>query len=167
MSTRELSVLGVLATIAAPYAAGHVISEAEAKALNQTRAENISNSVRKAVGELADLTDEAGKPAFSPEAAAKAVALITEFDASYVFSLRAAGGGSRVAVDPVEKEATAIAKAYVTEQIKAKGKSVKDYDKDKFAALVAQVASAEKTRALAKKRVEERQKIASGLDLEI
>ena len=44
MSQKTITIQGVEFTVASPYAEGHTITEAEAKALNQVRAENIRNN---------------------------------------------------------------------------------------------------------------------------
>lgn len=163
MSTKTLTIYGLSAEIAAPYAEGHTITAAEAKVLNQTRAENISNNVRKAVGEL-----RAEDGSFSAEAQAKALELIAAADSTYVFTLANAGSGRKV-VDPIEREALSIAKAGLTAKLKERGETVKGYDEKNgegaFASKVAEVAQREDVRKVAAKRVKERQAAAEGFDI--
>ena len=161
----QLSILGLDFEISAPYAEGHVCTPAEARTLNQTRKENISNALRKKIDELkTDITAEDGtvSKAFTAEAASQAAAIVAEFDATYVFS-SGATGSTKAPVDPVEKEALVIAKAKVTEAILKKGLKVKDYDKEAFNAKVAEVAAMPKVIAEAQRRIKQR----ANLDLDV
>lgn len=163
MSTKTLTIYGLSAEISAPFVEGHVMTAAEAKALNQTRTENISNNVRKAVGAL---RSEDGT--FTAENTEKALAAIAEADAKYVFTLANAGSGRKV-VDPVEREAVAIAKAGLTAKLKERGETIKGYDEKNgegaFAAKVAEVAEREDVRKVAAKRVKERQNATGDFDI--
>lgn len=159
MSQKTVKIAGALFTLTAPYAEGHSLTAAEAKALNQVRAENIGNNVRKKIEEMkgeGDWTDA------TLQTAAEHVASI---DASYVFNLTNIGGGKKSA-DPVEAEATKIAKERVATALKNAGKTLKDVDKDKLAAKVAEVAAREDVMKLARKRVEERSKAAGDINLD-
>lgn len=140
MSQKEITIGGAIVSVSQPYAAGHVMNEAEAKSLNQTRSENISNNCRKFVAELND--GSAKVPAFTDDALAAIAAHVSEYDAGYEFTLASAGGG-RKPVDPLEKECIAIAKNYVTGKIRESGKMVKDYEKEQIAEMVAKVAANE------------------------
>ena len=44
---KTISISGQAFDVSTPYAAGHTLTEAEAKVLNQTRAENIGNNFRR------------------------------------------------------------------------------------------------------------------------
>ena len=159
MSQKTVKIAGALFTLTAPYAEGHPLTTAEAKALNQVRAENIGNNVRKKIEEMkgeGDWTDA------TLQTAAEHVASI---DASYVFNLTNIGGGKKSA-DPVEAEATKIAKERVATALKNAGKTLKDVDKDKLAAKIAEVAAREDVMKLARKRVEERSKAAGDINLD-
>ena len=149
----NLTILDLSFDIAAPYAEGHVINAAEAKTLNQTRKENISNALRKQIDAL---RSEDGS--YTADAQAQAAALVAKYDAEYAFSI-SAGGSTRESLSPVEKEARAIARTKVNEAIQAKGIKIKDYDKTAYEAKVLEVASNPKVIALAEKRVAERAKI--------
>lgn len=163
MTTKTLTIFGQAFEISAPYAEGHVCTAAEAKTLNQTRTENISNNVRKKVAELRS-ADES----FTPEALQKAAALIAKADAEYVFTLTNAGAGRKV-VDPVEKEARAIAKAGLTAKLKERGMTPKTYDEANgegaFEAKVEQAAAREDVIKAAKKRIAERKNALAGMDI--
>jgi hypothetical protein len=115
-STTEITIQGLPFSVDLPYKAGAVtLSEGEANALNQTRAENLRNNfapkVRKAIEEYRK-TNNLAENAEVPVTALDHDALIAEFEAyakDYEFSTRAGGGGSRVPTDPVGREAYRIA----------------------------------------------------------
>ena len=52
MSTKNIMIAGVTFAILAPYAAGHTLTEAEARVLNQTRSENIRNNQAETVKKM-------------------------------------------------------------------------------------------------------------------
>lgn len=159
MQTREVTIAKHTFTVSLPFAEGHVLTEGEAKALNQTRTENISNSLRKKLTDL--LGDEA-----TAEQIAEAQAMVAELDAAYTFTVANASGGRRV-TDPLEKECKAVARAYISQQLKEAGKSVKEMGKEWMDEKIELVASNEKIIALAKKRIAERAKLAESVDLEL
>lgn len=157
--TKTISIAGQAFEVSAPYAAGHTLTEAEAKVLNQTRAENIGNNfrvqVKKAIedGKLDDVK-----------------AAIAEYDAKYEFSMTVA----RTPIDPVEAEAFRIAKEYVKGKITEKyGVTLKKYfetegNEAKYEAAVEKTAMQEETLKEAKKRVAAKKKtLALGDDLEV
>jgi hypothetical protein len=141
-----------------PYAAGHTLTEAEAKTLNQVRSENIGNNLRDKIKELI----EAGK-------LADAQALVAERDASYEFTL-AQVGASRV-LDPVEKEARSLAKEIVKAKLAEKGLKftvapdgeTKESWAEKMEANVEKFAASEQVLAEAKKAVAAKQKRMANL----
>lgn len=159
MQTREVTIAKHAFTVSLPFEAGHTLTEGEAKALNQTRTENISNSLRKKLTDL--LGDEP-----TAEAIAEAEAMVKELDASYEFTVANASGGRRVS-DPLEKECRAVARAYITQQLKEAGKTVKEMGKDWMDEKIELVASNEKIIGLAKKRIAERAKLAESVDLNL
>lgn len=145
---KEISIAGEVFVVSAPYAEGHVLTAAEAKVLNQTRAENIGNNFRKAVKDAlavegADLTKVRDE-------------LIT-YDGAYEFTMT---NTSRTPVDPIEAEAIAIAREHVRAKIQAKGefKTIKAYvavegNQEKYDNAVEKVATQTNILAEAKKRV--------------
>jgi len=122
--------------------------------LNQVRAENIGNNLREKIKELV----EAGK-------VAEAQALVAEKDATYVFTMASVGGTSRT-LDPVEKEALAIAKEIVKAKLAEKGLKwnvapegeTKESWAEKLQANVEKFAAAEQVMAEAKKAVAAKKK---------
>lgn len=154
--TKQITIQGVEFTVSAPYAEGHQISEAEAKALNQVRSENIRNNQAKLV--------KAAKEEFGEELSEDIIAdlqnQITAYDEGYEFTLASVGGGRKTR-DPYEAEALKIARDAVTAKIKDTGKRVKDYDKDALNAKIAEIAERDAVKKAAKKAVDERNKLAS------
>lgn len=152
MATKELSIHGEKFTVNAPYAEGHTINAAEAKTLNQTRGENIANNFRSQVRDALDGKGE------GLDAVRQAFA---SYDQEYTFAM---GGGTRVSMDPVEREAISIAKASLKELIREqKGMSVKDYlaiegNQDKYDANVEKISTKDEVLKVARKRVADKKK---------
>lgn len=149
---KTITIAGSQFEVSTPYEAGHQITEAEAKALNQVRSENIRNNMAKAVKES------------TPEEAAQKVA---EYDRNYEFTLANAGGGAR-SMDPIEREARSIAREAIKAALAKKGEKIKDKDPEVVEAKVAEVAAKPDVIKLAKKRVEDKKKAvdAAGVDLD-
>lgn len=102
--SKEITIAGQTFTVSQPYAAGHVVTEAEAKALNQVRSENIRNNMAAKVKAATEGTAKEGEPT-----AANIVQYVADYDANYEFTLASVGGGKR-STDPVEVEAMRIAR---------------------------------------------------------
>lgn len=96
---KTVTIAGASFDITVPYAAGHVLTEAEAKHLNQTRHENVRNNTAKKVKELVDAGDLTG-----------AAKIVADYDASYEFTIANVGAPK---LDPIEREARAIAKELI------------------------------------------------------
>jgi len=88
-----------------PYVAGHVLNDAEAKALNQVRSENIGNNLRSAVKEAKEKAEKGDANAMTELRTA-----VAEYDREYTFAL---GGTPARKLDPVEREARNIANEYL------------------------------------------------------
>ncbi len=146
-------IAGVAFEISQPYAAGHTLTEAEAKALNQVRSENIGNNVREKVKELLAANDEAG-----------AKALVSEKDSGYEFTLAQVSASAKL--DPIEREARNIAKEIVKAKLAEKGLKItvvpEGYDKDTWAAKIDEniekIAGQEAVLKEAKKAVDSKRK---------
>jgi hypothetical protein len=160
--TKEITVQGIIVTVSAPYLAGHVVTEAEAKALNQVRAENIGNNVRKAIQDLIEAAG--GKDNLSDEDREEAQAIVAAKDDAYQFTLASVGGG-REPADPLGKECRAVAKAWLSGKLKEKGITQKQYaeqhGEDAFMSKVAEFADHPEIVAVAKKNLETRGGLAS------
>lgn len=153
MPVKSLTVLGLTVDIEVPYSEGHVLNASEASVLNQTFTENVRNNTAKVVKEKLAAGDTAG-----------ATAVITEYAAKYTFNERTATTAVSRKMDPVEKEALAIAKAKVLQALEAKGVKVKDVNADELKAKIAEVAKNPKVILAAEAEVASRAKRMSKLD---
>lgn len=152
MTAHETSV-----TLDAPYVAGHVMNEAEAYVLNQTWLENVRNNTGPRV-----------KKARETDPNADVAAIILEYAKTYVFNLRTASTAVKRTVDPVEREARVIAKELIRKKVEASNAKLKDIDKDKLEAKIAEVAARPEVLEQAKKVISARNKASSALgDIEV
>jgi hypothetical protein len=157
---KSIKVQGVTVEVSQPYAEGHKITEAEARSLNQTRAENIANNKRK---QIKDMLDAEGATEESVQSAAQA--LITEYDKEYEFTLASVGGGSVSKLDPVTKEARVIARNWIAGKLKEQGITQKAYleanGDDAIKNKIAELAENEQIVKLAKENIKKRESLAS------
>ena len=155
--SKTISISGNPFEISTPYAEGYVINAAEAKALNQTRAENIGNNFRDAVKKALEAPEGPARD----EAFAKVSADLVAYDAAYVFSM---SGTPRTPIDPTEAEAFRIAKEVVKGAINKKyGVTLKAYlategNQEKYDAAVEAKAAQEDVIKEAKRRVASKKK---------
>lgn len=166
MDTKAVVIAGNQFTLPVPFLAGMVLTEGQAKALNQTYHENIRNNWAAKVKELGD--------APASDALSEMQKKITEYANEYEFPV---AGTPRAPVDPVEREANAIAKSFVKDKLAEKGytfkKGPEDMDAEAWAervnANIEKVAADERILKMAKKRVEEKKKgiaaLAADLDV--
>lgn len=156
--TKEITIAGHSFPVSQPYAAGHVITEAEAKALNQVRAENVRNNTAAKVKAAMEGTAKDGDPT-----AENIAEFVAKYDAEYVFTLASVGGG-RKPTDPVEVEALRIARATFADWAAGKKLTVKaikeKIGEEAYEAKIAEIAEREDTVKEAKRRVTARQKAA-------
>ena len=158
MNVKTITIADHEFSVSQPYAEGHVVTEAEAKALNQVRAENIRNNmaskVKLAFGEAP--TEEVN--------ASTIEALVAEYDAAYVFTLASVGAGKRP-TDPVEVEAIKIARGLFSDFCASKGFTVKAVREkigdDSYNARLAELAQRENVLKEAKRRIKVRTENAS------
>jgi hypothetical protein len=151
---KTINIYGELFELTSPYSAGNTIGEAEAKALNQTRAENIANNFRKDV--------KTALASGSAENLSKLRGEIAAYDASYEFRL---DGAPRTPVDPVEREAWNIARDQIKAQIAASGRKLKEFTKEQLEEAYEMYSQDEEVLKLAKSRVNQLKK-AAGASLE-
>jgi hypothetical protein len=150
MTKKSITIQGLDFEVSTPYAEGHVITEAEAKALNQTRLENIRNNMARVI------KTEQGDAETLPDGAYETLKTkLAEYDAAYVFTLASVGGG-RKATDPVDVEALRIARSEISRQLHAAGRKVKEIDPEAYANALATMADKPAVRKLAEKNVKER-----------
>lgn len=159
--SKTISILGVDVEISTPYAAGHVLTEAEAKSLNQTRCENIGNNFRKAI-KAAQEGAEGAKPLD------QVLAELAEYDATYAFTMGSTGT-SRSSMTPLEREANRVAKQWLVGKLKAQNSSMKAYTDEKGEEFVkgkiAEIAATDAIQAVAKKNLANAQKGAESLEV--
>lgn len=135
--------------VSAPYVAGYTLNEAEARALNQTRAENIANNFRKRIKAAVD--GVALKEGAAIESLDAVRADFAKYDTEYTFSMPSVGRGEPI--DPLEREAYRLARELVRKAIAAQGKKLKEIDEDKLEAKIAEVAATEGVVKEAKRRL--------------
>ena len=157
--TKEITIAGKTFPVPQPYVAGAVITEAEAKALNQVFAENIRNNTASKVKAAVEGTAKEGEPT-----ADTIEAFVAEYAGSYVFTLASVGGG-RKSSDPAEVEALRIARGmfadHCTLKLKATVKAVKEkIGEEAYEAKIAEIAAREDILKEAKRRVKMRQAAA-------
>lgn len=158
MSTKEITISGHLFPISQPYLEGHAITEAEAKALNQVRAENVRNNMASKVKAASEGTAKEGEPTIDTIAEA-----VAAYDATYIFSLASVGGG-RKSSDPTEVEALRIARGMFADWASSKKLTVKAIKEkigdEAYDAKLAEMAERDDVVKEAKRRVKARQAAA-------
>ena len=168
---KTIQIAGVNFEAPFKYAEGHGLTAVEAKALNQTRFENLRNNFASTVKASVE-----GKEGALPQD--QLAAKFAEYEASYDFATPGTGTGT-ARLDPIEKEAISLARDIVKQALAAKGRSynppkeASEDEKAKFkadiAAAVERVAAKDEVVAQAKKNVAARSKsidaITAGLDL--
>lgn len=163
--TKAKIIAGESFQVSQPYAAGHTLTEVEAKVLNQVRSENIGNNLRELVKEALEAREKGDNSKY--DALAEAVA---KYDAEYTFTSGGGGGVSRK-LDPVEREAKSLAEAYVREDLRKKGRTWKQVPEGlseeewiaKRDAVVEQLMASEGILKLAKQRVSQKTKVADAI----
>lgn len=146
--TKQILIAKTPFTVSEPYAEGHVLTEMEARVLNQVRAENIGNNFRKAV-------DDCLKGVANAKSMETIQAEFAEYDKTYSFTAVRRTAAARLS--PLDAEALRLAKAWIVGQLKAANKTLKAYvdekGKDAFEAKMAEVAATADIQALAKKNL--------------
>lgn len=156
--SKEITIAGQTFPVSQPYLAGHAITEAEAKALNQVRAENVRNNTASKVKAAMEGTAKEGEPTSENIAA-----YVASYDESYVFTLASVGGG-RKSSDPVELEAARIARGIFADWAASKKSTVKAIKEkigdEAYDGKIAEIAEREDIVKEAKRRVKARQSAA-------
>lgn len=160
-SRRNVIIQGTEFNLPEPFAAGHVLTEGEASAMNQLFAENIGNNFRAKIKAAKDGVEGAVMPTQED---------LDTYAADYEFGVRQSAG-PRTPVDPIEKEMHKLASEAVKRSMEAKGIKLKAVGQEKFNEKVESVLAneqyAEALRAQATKIVKARQNTALGeLDLD-
>lgn len=155
---KEITVQGMSMPVMQPYAAGHQVSEAEAKALNQVRAENVANNLRK---HFKQMIEDAGGES-TPEVEKAARKMFAEYDKQYEFTLATASGASTLS--PLEKECRRLARGLISDKLREAGVTQKAYleknGEDALKIKIAELAEHPKIVETAKANLEERAKLA-------
>lgn len=103
--SKPLNILDIDFEVSQPYSAGHTLTDAEAKALNQVRRENLGNNFRGTVKKAQEEAAAAGK-----ELDVSALqSQFADLDTKYVFTIREVNATAKM--DPVEREARNLVKA--------------------------------------------------------
>jgi hypothetical protein len=164
MQTHDVTIAGHVFSVPLRYEAGHVITEGEASALNQTLCENVRNNLAPKIKKEHEALGE-GQSLNVDDWQTK----VTEYGTSYEFGVR----GVSVAVDPLDAEIQRMAKAAVKlalgEAIKAKNPKypgkLKDYE-DQIPGLVAGLLSGprgDKIRKDAERNLKDKRNTAASL----
>ncbi len=114
---RELTIKGVILSVIAPFAEGHVLTAGEAQVLNQTLAENLRNNFAGVVTEAVTKVGDASKVDVGT--------LQSELDtytSEYEFGVRKAGAP---AVSSLMRQALSLAKEALKSKYKKDGKDIK------------------------------------------
>jgi hypothetical protein len=159
---KSFTVQGVEVDVRIPYAAGHVVTEAEASTLNQTFVENIRNNtstrVKRAIkawteAELAEGEEPHTEENFTPSD--ELLKEIQDYADSYEFGIKRMS--NLEPADPVEKEARKIAREKLNAALKNKGIKYTGKDRqvseEKYESLLASIATGEDVVKEAQRRV--------------
>lgn len=160
MATKTINVGGHALEVRQPYAAGHVLTENEARTLNQTFLENVRNNtagkLKSAETAWAKDAANAGKP--FPGHTQETLDSLKAYADTYEFGAVAARSEP---VDPIEKEAFKIAREAIRTALADNKKEdgtpapikVKDLPEGKFEEMVEAVAAQPDIVKEAKRRV--------------
>lgn len=156
MATKEIMIQGLKFTATTPYEAGHQLTEVEAKVLNQTRLENLRNNFASTV----KAANEGGEGAPTADDLPR---LFAEYDGKYTFAMPSTGGGARK-LDPVEREARALAIEIIRDNLAAetpprKYADVKKANPEKLEAKIDELSLNDQVIKLAKQRVSQKAKV--------
>lgn len=153
---RSITIQSNIFKVADKYLEGHVITAAEAHALNQTRAEGLRNNFAKTVK---DVLKDREPQTLTADEQAQLQAELDAYAAAYVFSM----GGGRV-TDPIDAEAKLIATAMLDGLLQKNGIKKADYkEAGKYDTKLAEIMNSDKVRSLAVSRVEERKALAADI----
>ncbi len=161
---RVITIQGIVFSVQNKYAAGHVLTQNEAGALNQTLAENLRNNFASSIKEYRE--EKAKAAGLEPDAYELSAddmdgirAQFDEYAAGYEFGVRS----GRLS-DPIDIEAKALATAKLDALLSANGISKKDYKAaGKYDAKLAELMERSDVRQLAAKQVADRAAILKDL----
>lgn len=154
MGTKTIRIAGEEFQVNQPYAEGPwTLTAAEARTLNQTRAENVGNNTRKAI---TDAKTAGTLDAYRNEFA--------KYEAEYTFATPGTGGARQVR-DPIEREARSIARELLSKKLAGEtpARKLKDVDAEKLEAAIEQIVAREDVQKLAKNRVSQKAKASDAI----
>lgn len=163
---KTIVIQGKSFTVTQPYDEGHTLTAAEARALNQVRAENLRNNFANTVKAVND-----GKEGNIGEENLEAE--FAKYDSEYSFAMP--GAGAKPKLDPIEREARKIAKEVLAAQYAKEGRKMTDVPagrtKEEHQQLIdsniEKIAGHDKVLAQAKKNVAARAKSLESLSAEL
>lgn len=135
----SIRVLNVSFDCPTPYIAGHQCTEAEAAELNRLRVARVSAAARKRIQQRGASAAE-----------------LSEFAKDFVFT-----SSYEVPADPQQLEATKIARGTLRESLTRRGETEQSIGKERYEALLAELAGSSVVQAEASRRVRATQQIAS------
>lgn len=151
--SRTLIIAGHQFEMSEPYSEGHTLTENEAIALNQARAERVAGRVRKEVSEKL--------PKDAETIPQEILDLVAKADAEFVFPAKTERASRET--DPVAVEARKIARKVLSDHLISKGLPVRpktDEEKAQREAQIEKIMALDKIVALAKKNVKARENAA-------
>lgn len=148
---------GYTFVISEPFQAGTIITAAEAKALNDLRAENIQNNTRRLVQQASAGLSQG--QLLAQEVLDQIQTRITEYDLGYSFEQKAASARNRLG--DIEAEARDIAREQVEEAMRQAGAGAPD--EPEFQRLIAETAALPQIIAAARDRVAAKRRAVSGV----
>jgi glucuronate isomerase len=122
----QITIQGQTFRVPLRYAAGHVLKENEAGALNQTLHENLRNNFAKKVAE--GLEANTGMEVLQQQ--------LDDYAAEYEFGVRGGGGGPR---DPVRTLAMNVARDLIRRTLKSKGIDLDQWPASKISQAASQL----------------------------
>jgi len=138
VSDTALKIQGMIFPFSPRYAEGHVLSNEEAKVMNQTLGENLRNNfasrIRAAVTEIEKATP-AGEAArsFTAEELEKFQTDFTAYQSTYIFKAPRQGPGP---LDPIEREMQKIAKNIILSALETNRTKVSTLPEGQMAAWI-------------------------------
>lgn len=154
---QSLTIQGIDFPFKPRYTTGHVLTENEASVLNQTLAENLRNNFAKRVA----TAKEAEGEDLSEDTLERLGTEFAEYADKYQFGKRQAAAPRTT--DPIAREAHKIAKAKITEALRARDIDIKSLPEGKMEEFIKSVLEKKpEIREEAKRRVEAAKSIAAG-----
>lgn len=156
MPTSPVKILGFSYELPQPYNVGHICSVAEAAALNRVLTKGISKGLYKVLAGALRATGFNSREGLGADAAAAIQEMGAEYVSDYCLGFSAGHDVQR----SIRIEAERIARQMLETSLYRKGQSLKDLTEKDRISQIDQLASSEKVRAEAERRVQVTQEIA-------